>query len=69
MNFHVPLYTLNISKFDNYTIKIHPIELEITNTTETVKPAWNVDMHLEIDNERWLRKKHLTTKETMFANH
>jgi hypothetical protein len=35
----------------------YPIELEIKDTTDADKSASYLDLHLEIDNERRLRKK------------
>ena len=43
--------SLNNSKFGDYVEQIYPIELEIKDTTDTVKSASYLDLHLEIDNE------------------
>ena len=53
--------SLNKSKFGDYVERIYPIELEIKDTTDTVKSASYLDLHLEIDNEGRL-KKNFTTK-------
>ena len=37
--------------------RIYPIELEIKDTTDTVKSASYLDLHLEIDNEGRLKTK------------
>ena len=49
--------SLNNSKFGDYVDRIHPIELEIKDTTDTVKSASYLDLHLEIDNEGRLKTK------------
>ena len=49
--------SLNNSKFGDYVGRIYPIELEIKDTTDTVKSASYLDLHLEIDNEGWLKAK------------
>ena len=48
---------LNNSKFGDYVERIYPIELEIKDTTDTVKSASYLDLHLEIDNEGRLKTK------------
>ena len=47
--------SLNNSKFGDYGERIYPIELEIKDTTDTVKSASYLDLHLEIDNEGRLK--------------
>ena len=49
--------SLNNSKFGDYVDRIYPIELEIKDTTDTVKSASYLDLHLEIDNEGRLKTK------------
>lgn len=49
--------SLNNSKFGDYVDCIYPIELEITDTTDTIKSASYLDLHLEIDNKGWLKTK------------
>ena len=49
--------SLNNSKFGDYVERIYPIELEIKDTTDTVKSASYLDLHLEIDNEGRLKTK------------
>ena len=49
--------SLNNSKFGDYVEHIYPIELEIKDTTDTVKSASYLDLHLEIDNEGRLKTK------------
>ena len=39
------------SKFGDYVERIYPIELEIKDTTDTIKSASYLNLHLEIDNE------------------
>ena len=58
--------SLNNSKFDDYKKRIYPIKLEIKDTTDTVKSAPYLDLHLEIDNEGRLKTK-LYTKEVISA--
>ena len=41
--------SLNNSKFGDYAERIYPIELEIKDTTDTVKSASYLDLHLEIE--------------------
>jgi len=45
------------SKFDNYSDRIFPIEPEIKDTTDTIRFASCIDLHLEIDREGQLRAK------------
>ena len=40
--------SLNNSKFGDYVERIYPIELEIKDTTCTIKSASYIDLHLEI---------------------
>ena len=47
--------SLNNTTFGDYVERIYPIELEIKNTTDTVKSASYLDLHLE--NEDRLKKK------------
>ena len=49
--------SLNNSKFGDQVERIYPIELEIKNTTDTVKSTSYLDFHLEIDNEGRLKTK------------
>ena len=49
--------SLNNSKFGDYVELIYPIELEIKDTTDTVKSASYLDLHLESDNEGQLKTK------------
>ena len=48
---------LNNSRFGNFVGRIYPIELEIKDTTYTVRSASYLDLHLEIDSEGRLRTK------------
>ena len=43
--------------FGSYVDRIYPIELEIKDSTDTDRSALYLDLHLDIDNEGWLRKK------------
>jgi hypothetical protein len=43
--------------FGSYVDRIYPIELEIKDITDTDRSASYIDLHLDIDNEGWLRKK------------
>ena len=49
--------SLNNSKFGYYVERIYRIEQEIKDTTDTVKSASYLDLHLEIDNEGRLKTK------------
>ena len=49
--------SLNNSRFSDFVDRIYPIELEITDTTDTDKFASYLDLHLEIDSEGRLRTK------------
>jgi hypothetical protein len=49
--------SLNNSRFGDFADRIYPIELEIKDTTDTDTSASYLDLHLEIDSERWLRTK------------
>ena len=49
--------SLNNSKFGEYVDRIYPSELEIKDTTETIRSASYLDLHLEIDNNGRLRTK------------
>ena len=49
--------SLNNSKFDDYVERIYHFELEIKDTTDTVKYVSYLDLHLEIDNEGRLKTK------------
>ena len=40
-----------------YVDRIDPIELEIKDTTDTVRSVSYLDLHLEIDSEWWVRTK------------
>ena len=54
--------SLNNTKFSDYVELIYPIELEIKDTTDTVKSVSFLDLHLEIDNEGRLKNKTLQQK-------
>ena len=43
--------------FGEFVDRIYPIELEIKDTTDMDRSASYLDLHLEIDSERWLRTK------------
>ena len=43
--------SLNNSRFGDFVDRIHPIELEIKNTTDTDRSASYLDLHIEIDSE------------------
>jgi hypothetical protein len=47
----------NNSRIGDFADRIYPIELEIKDTKDTYKSASNLDLHLEIDSEGWLRMK------------
>ena len=49
--------SLNNSRFGDFVDRIYPIELEIKNTTDTVRFASFLDLHLQIDREGRLRTK------------
>ena len=49
--------SLNNFKFGDFIDHICPIELEIKDTTDTAMSASYLELHLEIDSERWLRMK------------
>ena len=49
--------SLNNSRFGDFVDRIHPIELEIKDTTDTDTSASYLDLHLEIDSEGRLRTK------------
>ena len=49
--------SLNNLKFDDNVERIYPIELDIKDTTDTIKSASYLDLHLEIDNEGRLKTK------------
>ena len=49
--------SLNNSKFGDYVESIYQIELDIKDTTDTVKSVSYLDLHLEIDNEGRLKTK------------
>ena len=50
-------FSLNNSKFGDSVEVIYPIELELNDTTNTVKSASYIDSHLEYDNEGRLKTK------------
>jgi uncharacterized protein YlbG (UPF0298 family) len=52
--------SLNNSQFGNYLLLLYPNELEVKDTTDTLKSVSYIDLHLEIDNEEKL-KTHFTT--------
>ena len=43
--------------FNGFVDRIYPIELEIKDTTDTHRSASYLDIHIEIDSERWLRTR------------
>jgi len=43
--------SLNNSEFGDFVDRIHPIEFEIKDTTDTAKSASYLDLHLIIDTE------------------
>ena len=45
------VHSQNNSEFGDFVDRIHPIELEIKDTTDTAKSASYLDLHLEIDTE------------------
>ena len=49
--------SLNDSGFGDFIDRIYPIELEITDTTDTDRSVSYLDLHTEIDNEGRLRTK------------
>jgi hypothetical protein len=49
--------SLNNSRFCDLVDRIHPIEFEIKDTTDTDASASYLDLHLEVDSERRLRTK------------
>ena len=51
------ILSLNNSRFGDFVDRIYPFELEIKDTTDTVRSASYLDLHLEIDSERWLGTK------------
>ena len=55
--------SLNDSKFGDYVERICPIELEIMDTTDTVKSALYLDLHLEIDNAGRLKTQFYDKKD------
>ena len=48
---------INNLKFGDYVERIYPIELKTKDTTDTVKSASYLELHLEIDNEGRLKTK------------
>ena len=48
----------NYSRFGNYVDRVLPIKLEIKNITYTALSTSYLDLHIEIDSEHRLRKKH-----------
>ena len=49
--------SLNNSKFGNFVDRVYLIELEIKDTTDTVRSASYLDLHLEIESKGRLRTK------------
>jgi hypothetical protein len=49
--------SLNNSKFGDIVNRIYPIELEIKDTPDTARSASDLDLHIGIDSEDWLRMK------------
>jgi hypothetical protein len=56
-NYINDVLSINNSKFGDFIDRIYPIELEITDTTDTVISASYLDLHLEIDSECRSRTK------------
>ena len=56
-NYINDVLSINNSKFGDFIDRIYPIELEITDTTDTVISASYIDLHLELDSECRLRTK------------
>ena len=56
---HVPLYRWCsfLNTFCEFVIHIYSIELEIKDTTDPTRSATYLELHVEIDNEGWLRTK------------
>ena len=54
--------SLDNTKFGDFVERIYPIELEIKDTTDTVKSASYLDLHLAIDNEGRLKNKTVRQK-------
>ena len=50
--------SLNNSRFGDFVDRFYPIELEIKDTTDADRSASYLDLHFEIDSERWLRTEH-----------
>ena len=53
---------LNSTKFGDYVARIYPIKPGIIETTDTVKSASHLDLHLENDNEGRLKTKKIRQK-------
>jgi len=51
------ILSINSSRFGNFVDRIHPIELEIMDTTDTDRYHSYLDRHIEIDSEGRLRAK------------
>ena len=49
--------SLNNSRFGDFVDRVHPIELEIKDTTDTDRSASYLDLHLEIESEGRFRTK------------
>ena len=49
--------SLNNYRFGDFVDRVHPIELEIKDTTDTDRSASYLDLHLKIDSEERLRTK------------
>jgi len=49
--------SLNYSRFGDYLYLIYPSELEVKDTIDIQRFASYLDIHLEIDNGKWLKTK------------
>ena len=66
LQFHVPLYiddvfSLNNSKFDDFSLLITSIALSlkyVQDTTDTARSDSYFDLDMKIDSDGWLRTKH-----------
>jgi hypothetical protein len=65
MNRKQAVRSLNNSRFDDFTHRIYPIELEIKDTTDTDRSDSYLDLHLAIDSEDLLRSKSYDKRESI----
>jgi len=49
--------SINNSRSDDFVDRIHPVVLEIKDTTDTARSSLHIDRHVEIDCECRLRTK------------